>query len=50
MISSSKYDRSFRNEEKKLLVSNSIFPRSLSWNYVVLDEGHIIKNAKTKVT
>ncbi|KAI8830148.1 hypothetical protein BC829DRAFT_426554 [Chytridium lagenaria] len=24
--------------------------RSLSWNYCILDEGHIIKNAKTKLT
>ena len=29
--------------------SVTIFYRSVNWNYCILDEGHIIKNTKTKV-
>lgn len=32
------------------IVRNDIeFFRSIKWNYCILDEGHIIKNGKTKV-
>jgi len=33
------------------IVRNDVdFLRTLTWNYCVLDEGHIIKNSKSKVT
>jgi TATA-binding protein-associated factor len=33
------------------IIRNDIdFFRSITWNYCVLDEGHIIKNTKTKIT
>jgi len=32
------------------IVRNDVdFLRTLTWNYCVLDEGHIIKNSKSKV-
>lgn len=33
------------------IVRNDIeFFSSVKWNYCILDEGHVIKNGKTKVT
>ena len=34
----------------KCVISCLISVRSITWNYCVLDEGHIIKNTKTKVS
>ena len=33
-----------------IFVDNAdLLNRSINWNYCILDEGHIIKNTKTKV-
>ena len=29
--------------------NTDLLDRSINWNYCILDEGHIIKNTKTKV-
>lgn len=33
-----------------LLKSPSFFPRNIKFNYCILDEGHVIKNGKTKLS
>ena len=37
------------NTERTLARSSVFFYRSVNWNYCILDEGHVIKNTKTKV-